>query len=53
MEATAVLDAISVIIVARRHMRNMTANGGKAANEESLLPSKRDSPETFEASDIT
>lgn len=53
MEATAVFEAISVIMEASRHMRNMTANGGKAANAERLFPSMRDNPETFEASDMT
>ena len=34
MEATAVFDAISVNAEARRHMRNMTANGGNAAKDD-------------------
>jgi hypothetical protein len=34
MEATAAFEAISVIAEASRHMRNITANGGKAANAE-------------------
>ncbi len=34
IDATAVLEAISVSAEARRHMRNITANGGKAAKDE-------------------
>lgn len=53
MDVTAALEAISVIIDANRHIRNITANEGKVARAERWFPMECDNPETLEASEIT
>lgn len=51
MFAVAVLEATSVIVAVMIQMMNIMANGGSTSNWVSRLPSQRDKPDAFEASD--